>query len=112
MSSNGPLLSIVFVILFCMLLVWFVLVRILFKRLESSHPDKYADMGRPTLFLRNGPACVFAMLKFIVAREHTKLNDSYLTKLSDAMLAFSVVYIAIFFSLFFGVSTQVIAHAL
>ena len=51
------------------------------------------------------------MLKFLVTREHKALNDSYLSKLSDAMLAFFVVYTVLFFTLFFSVAGQVATHA-
>ena len=87
--------------LFGMVLVWFVLIRLLCKRLEQAHPAKYEAMGRPSLFLRNNIASGTATLKFLVMREHRGLGDPYLSKLADAMLAFFAVYLLLFFSLFF-----------
>lgn len=101
----------IFAILACMVLVWFVLVKILFSRLESSHPAKYEAMGSPSLFLRNSPAGTFALLKFLVAREHKILNDGSLSKLSDAMLAFLLIYLVLFLALFFSIISQVAPHA-
>jgi len=95
-----------FPILFGMVIVWFVLIKLLFNRLERAHPQKYEAMGRPSLFLRNNIAGGWATLKFLVAREHKTLDDSYLSKLSDAMLVFFAVYLLLFFGLFFAVAGQ------
>ena len=91
------------VALFTMVIVWFVLIKMLFNRLERAHPVKYEAMGKPSLFLRNNIATGWATLKFIVGREHRALNDSYLSKLSDGML----VYFSVYLLLFFGISTWV-----
>lgn len=111
MPINESMFLTIFAILFGMVLVWFVLVKLLFRRLETSHPEKYEAMGKPSLFLRNSPAGAFAMLKFLVAREHKGLNDSYLSKLSDVMLTFFVIYTILFSILFIGIATQVSSHA-
>jgi hypothetical protein len=100
-------ISVAFVpVLFGMVIVWFVLVKMLFNRLERAHPQKYESMGRPSLFLRNSIAGGWATLKFLIAREHKALNDSYLSKLSDAMLVFFAIYLVLFFGLFFAVAGQ------
>ncbi len=96
-----------FPLLFGMVIVWLVLIKLLFNRLERSHPQKYEAMGRPSLFLRNSIAGGWATLKFLAGREHKPLNDSYLSKLSDAMLVFFAVYLLLFFGLFFVVASQV-----
>ena len=111
MPINETLFTTIFFALFGMVLAWFVLVRLLFKRLETAHPAKYEAMGRPSLFFRYSPAGAIAMLKLLVTREHKALNDSYLSKLSDAMLGFFVVYTVLFFTLFFSVAGQVATHA-
>jgi hypothetical protein len=91
------------VALFTMVIVWFVLTKMLFNRLERAHPAKYEAMGKPSLFLRNNIATGWATLKFIVCREHSSLNDSYLSKLSDAML----VYFSIYLLFFLGISAWI-----
>ncbi|GAB1406092.1 hypothetical protein [Luteimonas terricola] len=92
--------------LFAMVIVWFLLIKLLFNRLERAHAQKYEAMGRPSLFLRNNIATGWATLKFLVAREHRSLNDSYLSKLSDGMLIFFIVYLM----LFFGISAWLVGH--
>jgi hypothetical protein len=95
-----------FPVLFGMVIAWFVLIKLLFSRLERAHPRKYEAMGRPSLFLRNSIAGGWATLKFLVTREHKALNDSYLSKLSDAMLVFFAIYLLLFFGLSFAVAGQ------
>lgn len=92
-----------FFALFGMVLIWFVLVKLLFNRLEAAHPRKYELMGRPSLFLRNSPSGAWAMAKFLFAREYRTLGDRYLSKLSDGMLAFFLVYLVLFIGFGFGV---------
>ena len=93
-------------ILFAMVVAWFVLIKLLFNRLERVHPQKYEAMGRPSLFLRNNIATGLTTLKFLVAREHRTLKDSYLSKLSDSMLVFFAIYLLLFFGLIFLISGQ------
>jgi len=115
-SPPGPnlnaktLLVALFPVLFGMVIVWFVLIKLLFNRLEQAHPQKYEAMGRPSLFLRNSIAGGWATLKFLAGREHRALNDSYLSKLSDAMIVFFAIYLLLFFGLFFAVAGQAV-HA-
>jgi len=100
-----------FIIMICMVPVWFVLVITLFKRLESLHPEKYESMGRPTIFWRNSTEGMFKMLKFLFLREHRPMNDKTLSALSDVMLVFITCYLLIFFSLFFGFFLSLPSHA-
>ena len=111
MQISEPTFIFLFATLFGMVLIWFVLVKLLFNRLAAAHPAKYEAMGRPSLFLRNSPSGVWAMLKFLVAREHRALGDTYLSKLSDGMLAFLLVYLVLFIGLGFGIVGQVPASA-
>lgn len=104
---NRQALSVaLFPVFFGMVIVWFVLVKLLHKRLERVHPHKYEAMGKPSLFLRNHISGSFATLKFLVTREHKVLNDGYLSKLSDAMLVFVAIYLLLFFGLIVVVATQ------
>lgn len=106
MQTNEPTFLVMFFVLFGMVLVWFVLVKLLFNRLAAAHPQKYEAMGRPSLFLHNSPSGVWAMLKFLVAREHRALGDSNLSKRSDGMLIFFLVYLVIFLGFGFGIIGQ------
>ena len=100
-----------FPVLFGMVIIWFVLIKLLFNRLERAHPSKYEAMGRPSLFLRNHIAGSWATFKFLVGREHKALNDDYLSKLSDAMLVFFAIYLLLFIGLFWAVANQTPAAA-
>ena len=97
---NEPFSFALFATLMGMVLVWFVLLKLLVNRLEQAHPQKYAAMGRPSLFWRNSPSASLAVLNFLIVREHRALNDSYLSKLSNLMLILLVVYVVLFVGLF------------
>lgn len=99
------------VALFTMVIVWFVLLKVLFSRLERKHPQKYEAMGKPSLFLRNNIATGWATMKFLFVREHRPLNDSYLSKLSDSMLAYLSIYLLLFFGLMVWASGQQVVAA-
>lgn len=85
-----------------MVLIWFVLLKIIFTKLEREHPEKYKQMGEPSLFFNNSLKTGLVTLKFIGKREHNNLNDPALSKLSDFALVFFVIYAVIFFGMFFG----------
>jgi hypothetical protein len=106
MQSSESTFFALFATLFGMVLVWFVLAKLLFNRLAAAHPQEYEAMGRPSLFLRNSPSAGWAMLKFLVGREHRTLGDGYLSKLSDGMLAFLFVYLVLFIGVVFGIFSQ------
>jgi hypothetical protein len=89
--------------LMVMVLVWFFLLKVIFKKLEREHPEKYKQMGEPGLIWNNSMKTGFATLKFIGLREHTDLNNPALSKLSDFALVFFVVYTLIFFSMSFAI---------
>ena len=90
-------------ILMAMVLIWFVLLKAIFIRLERQHPEKYEEMGKPSLFWNNSMKTGFATLKFIGKREHKELNNPGLSKLSDFALVFFFVYMVLFFGLFFSI---------
>jgi hypothetical protein len=78
---------------FSLVVVWFVLLKLLFNRLERDHSAKYEAMGRPSLFLRNNIANGFATMKFLFLREHRTLGDTRLSRLADGMLIFLVLFL-------------------
>jgi len=99
---------IVFGVLMAMVLIWFVLLKAIFIQLERKHPEKYEEMGKPSLFWNNSIKTGYATLKFIGRREHKDLGNPKLSKLCDFSAGFFVVYLVLFFSLFFGVFSMAV----
>ena len=95
--------SIMFSTMMFMVLIWFVLLKVIFTKLERYHPEKYKMMGEPSLFFNNSIKTGFTTLKFIGKREHKTLNDPTLSKLSDFALIFFIVYSVIFFGMFVAI---------
>jgi len=101
-----------FCLLMLMVFVWFALCIWTFRRIEKRHPEKYLQMGRPTLFLRNNIENTWLFMKFLWRSEYSTMNDSSLTRICRIMKIFSVLYVALFLSmlmLFFegkGISSE------
>ena len=86
-------------LLFGMVLFTFVLNHFLYKRLETRHPDKYQEMGRPKALIGARAATGVRACMFIIRREHRRLGDRGLSALSDLMLAYIFVYLVLAFLL-------------
>ena len=86
-----------FAILGLMVAVWLILCKWTFKRLEQRHPQKYSEMGSPSLFLRNNLENNWKFAKYLWKNEYRKLEDSVLSRISEFMKVFIVLYLLIFF---------------
>lgn len=96
---NDTTLLAVLMAMLAMVIGWFAMLKVLFARLERLHSAKYEAMGRPSLFLRNNIYTGWMTLKFIGLRQHRPLADNILSKLSDFMLLYFLLYLAVFVSL-------------
>ena len=94
---------ILFGILFCSVLVWFYLCHKIFGILRTRHPEKYEEMGKPTLIMNNSISNNLSFIKFLFKREWLELNDEGLSKLGNAMLVFFAVYTVGFLFMFVSV---------
>ena len=47
---NPSVTTAVFFVLFTMTIGWFAMLHVLFDDLEERHPEKYEDLGEPSLF--------------------------------------------------------------
>ena len=92
-----------FFVLFASVFVWFGLVSQLYKILATDHPQKYEEMGKPTLFWNNSPKSGWLLVKFIMKREYRGLGNQKLVKLGNFMFNFFVAYGILFSILFVAV---------
>jgi hypothetical protein len=90
-----------FALLAVMVFVWFGLCTWTFRRLEKSHPEKYLEMGRPSLFLRNTLENNWLFMKFMWRSDYQALNDLPLTRTCNVMKVFLCIYCLLFVSMFF-----------
>jgi hypothetical protein len=98
---NDPLFFTLFAVLVVMVFIWFGLCMWTFRRLEKSHPEKYIELGRPSLFLRNNLENSWHLLKFMWRSDYLVLNDSALTRTCKFMKVFFCIYCLLFISMFF-----------
>src|SRR5882724_11677010 len=107
---NGYYIALPLSVLFASVIVWFFLVSGLFRRLRSQHPDKFREMGEPSLFMNNSPRTTIALMKFMFGRQDRELDDPGLSKLTVGMLWFFFCYFVVFISLFGIVATGAFVH--
>jgi len=102
-------------------LIWLVLLATLIKILAKYYPQKHQDMGRPSVFWnysleaqKEQWTAKWELMKFLLKREYSSLNNVSLVILGDFMLVFSVLFIAvlgyIIFSKLFGISICALLH--
>jgi cellulose synthase/poly-beta-1,6-N-acetylglucosamine synthase-like glycosyltransferase len=81
---------------FAMAVIWLVLVRNLFRSLSARHPQKYEELGRPSLTNNNNLRTNMRFLKFLFGSESSSLNDLSLSK----RLSFMRIWLIVFFVAF------------
>ena len=86
-----------FPILGLMVAVWLILYKWTLNRLEQRHPQKYSEMGSPSLFLRNSLENNWKFAKYLWKNEYRKLEDSVLSRTNEFMKVFIVLYLLVFF---------------
>jgi hypothetical protein len=88
--------NVLFLCVFAMAVVWLVLVRNLFRSLSAKHPQKYEELGKPSLTQNNNLRTNVRFFKFLFSTESTSLNDLSLSK----RVSFLRIWLIIFFFAF------------
>ena len=94
--EGNPAGPIVGLLLLTAIAGWFALLAKLFKHLRLHHPEKYQQMGEPTVLFQTNIATVVATSRFLVAREYRHLGDPALSKLSRRMLVYLAALLILF----------------
>jgi hypothetical protein len=103
--NASHLLPITFAALGIMTFIWLFLCSWTFKRLEQEHPEKYLEIGEPSLITRNSNNTLL-FLRFLFKREYGVLNDASLNKTCNFMRWLFVLYILVFAFLVIQIVTQ------
>ena len=97
------LYPIAFGVLIVSVFVWFGFCRRLFMLLETRQPEKYNELGRPSLIMNNSISNNIAFMRFLLKREYIELNDPVILNLAQTMRVFVVCYFILFVFLALGV---------
>ena len=89
MSTLSP--STLFIALFVLVVAWFLLLTLLWRRLISHHPAKYDAMHRPSFL---SPMGALSTMRFLVFREHRHLGDRALGLTADTALVVLLLNVA------------------
>lgn len=110
-----PLQGVLFAVLALMVLVWFVCVSKLSRRLRDRHAEKYEQMRLADLWPRdlagwfsghNNAKPVFALLRFLLRSEDLALHDADISSLSVFMRWLFYAYLGLFLVLMFSFLSQ------
>jgi hypothetical protein len=88
--------NVLFLCVFVMAVVWLVLVRNLFQSLSARHPQKYEELGRPSLTQNNNWRANVRFFKFLFSTESASLNDRSLSKRIGFLRVWFIIYIVAF----------------
>jgi len=66
--------------LIAMATIWLVLVRNLFRSLSARHPQKYEEMGKPSITQNNNFRTNVRFFRFLFSTECSSLNDLSISK--------------------------------
>jgi len=80
--------------LFAMGATWLVLARNLFRLLSTKYPQKYEELGKPSLTQNNNFRTNIRFLKFLFGSESDLLNDLPLSKRLRFMRIWLIVFLA------------------
>ncbi|WP_372018041.1 hypothetical protein [Pseudoxanthomonas sp. 10H] len=89
-----------FFALFCLAIVWLVLVQMLFRALADKHPEMHQRIGSPRGF---GAQATSALLSFLLTRKPESLGDRAVLLQANVMRVLLVVYVASFAILVYGI---------
>ena len=90
-----------FGLMMVMVLTWLFLVHRTLIRLAYWHPETYEELGEPRVFRSTATSFKelirsnLATFMFIVTRRHASMDDSALSRLSDAALLILIVYLVL-----------------
>ena len=87
------LIATAFFSLFGMVILWLCLCVWVFSRLESHHPEKFEEMGKPHLTANNTPKTTGELLRFVVRGGWHPLDDRQLARIGWFMRALLAAFL-------------------
>lgn len=88
---------------FAMAVIWLLLVRNLFRSLSANHPQKYEEMGKPSITQNNNLRTNVRFFRFLFSAESNLLNDPSLSKRVSFMRMWLIIsFVAFMVSLSVG----------
>jgi len=113
-NFQNPMVGILFFVFFWMLglllFICFYKNHRFIKTLRQEHPETWAELGSPTLFLNNSIKNNLSMMKFMSSKKYRELNNPGLNLLATQISFINKTYYIVFFVViglfFFNISNQ------
>ena len=90
------ILPIVFGILWITAIVGIVLNFKFHALLRKRYPEKWKELGAPTLVFNNSLKSTLQIFKFLKNKEYVRLNDAEFTKIASIFWYYNIAYLVLF----------------
>jgi len=90
---------VLFPILLAMVAVWFPMVIWVFSRLRTRHPEKYEQLGSPSLIWNNSMRNQWLFTKFMFSGQFHEFVDVALSRAIIFMRVWLIAYLVLFLTL-------------
>lgn len=87
---------IVFAAGFVMVIIWLGCCVKLFSLLKARQPEKYKEMGEPSLIMNNSLRNNIAFMRFLFRREDRSLGDPGITRFTGFMFYYFFAVLAVY----------------
>lgn len=98
-------LPVVFAAGFVMVIIWLGCCARLFALIKARQPEKYKEMGEPSLIMNNSLRNNIAFMRFLFRREDRALGDAGLTKFTGFMFYYFFAVLAVYLFLVVSIFT-------
>lgn len=77
-------------------LIGLIMYEIFVRMLRERHPNKWRELGKPSLLTNNGIFNGFNVLMFLFKKEYKLLGDERLSKFANILRLFNFCYLGFF----------------
>jgi hypothetical protein len=107
MEILESIVPVAFAAAFVMIIIWLGCCARLFALLKVRQPEKYKQMGEPSVIMNNSIRNNMAFMRFLFRREDRALGDPGITRFTGFMFYYFFVVLAVY--LFLVISIFMIA---
>ncbi|RJQ49598.1 MAG: hypothetical protein C4538_02015 [Nitrospiraceae bacterium] len=102
--GNNKMVNIIFPTIFLTIviagIVGLIITHKFFLILKEKHLETWNELGKPTLFFNNSIKNNLLVVKFLKTKKYLELHDSLLTKKSQLLWKYYIVYLILFITTF------------
>lgn len=106
MTNIIPLFTIVFILLAISSPFYFLTLSQIINRLKNNYPQKYEELGKPSLFLNNSMQNGMNLIRFLFVTDG--LNDPALSRQKNIAKSLLIINLLIFIPFFIYINLSIL----